>query len=246
MKETTPSRPARPGTADVVLKSEVDRSKLIVLTDGSGHYVSVQPFAGLDGWLFAGDGKSLYLQRVFGGGSKGNTEFEVAFWEPRARIPGEASLEFRDGKYTLTCGKNKITLKKLSPRETKKLLGGAKLYDVRWRRYAYALARDDEGNYFYVDHAREPEDNTDFNVFVGHQGHLSGETADVLAHDDSGDIFRIGTGKLKVTRSEAEWITSAGKTKLTFLPVEDHARFVYSQLGAYADQPLGTPCDGHF
>ncbi len=67
----------------------------------------------------------------------------------------------------------------------------------------------------------------------------------MLAHDASGDVFRAAGSKLKLDlrKGEGEWVAGQGRTRLTVLPIEDHARFVYTQLGAYAGLPLGTPCD---
>ncbi|MBX5481898.1 MAG: hypothetical protein IRZ16_08690 [Myxococcaceae bacterium] len=240
--------PLPPPLRDVPFPDDLSKQKTIVTTDGKGHYVvAVDPFQGFDTKYFAGDAKALYAQRVFGGSREGETAFDVVFWEPRAKVPAEASFGLKNGRYTLTCGGQQVPFQKLSDAAAKKLLARAKFYDVRWQRRAYALARDDEGNYFYVDQARTPEDNQDFHLYVGPTGALSGSAAEVLAHDGSGDVFRAGGGKLKLTRAgEAEWIAGPGRTKLNWLPVEDHARFIYSQLGVYRGQPLGTPCDGHF
>lgn len=232
--------------ADAPLAGKPDLSKLIVLADGEGRYLATIPFD-RDDALFSGDAKALYKQRLHGGGSEGTIAFSKSFWEPRARYPAAASLDFRNGKYTLTCGEKATELKRLSAAETKKFLARAKLYDVRWQRKAYALARDDEGTYFYVDQARQPEDNADFTLYVGNQGQLVGSVPDVLVHDNSGDILRAAGGKLKLSRAgEAEWIAGPGRTRLQHLPVEDNVRLIYLQLGAYQGLPLGTPCDGMF
>lgn len=228
--------------ADVPWKPQDGKApKLLLLTDGAGRYVAVVPFSGLDGPLFAGDAKALYLQRVYGGGSEGDKEFSMNFWDPRAR----AELEMRDGKYTLSCGRTEKTFAVVPEPKAAQLLKSAKLYDVRWQRRAYALARDDEGSYFFVDQAREPEGNSDFHLYVGEQGNLVPVQTRVLASDTDGDVLGTPDGKLKLSHrsQDAEWIQGQARRKLTYLDVQDNARRIYGQLGAYKG-PLGTACDG--
>lgn len=246
--EPAAAPPLDPPYRDVPTKGEVDRSKLVFLTDGKGHFVAVEPFnATEDERLFAGDEKALYAQRVFGGGRSGKERFDAVFWDPRAKARWQAGLEFRDGKYSLQCGDQKIELKRVPAAKEKRLRQSAKLHGVRWQRFGYALARDEDGNWFYVDQAREPADNTDFRVYLKGDGGWRVYQADVLAHDAGGDIFRAGGGRLKLQLREkkGEWIHGDGRTQLTVLPAEDNARLIYTSLGAYSGMPLGTPCDPH-
>src|SRR5688572_18482621 len=47
------------------------RSRFVVLTDGEGIYVVVDPSWTDEHWLFSGDGKTFYRQRVFSSGKDG-------------------------------------------------------------------------------------------------------------------------------------------------------------------------------
>lgn len=228
--------------------SAEQKKKLLLLKDAANRYIAIEPFAGTGGGFFYGSNASkLHAQRVFGGGSSGTESFNLVFWEPRARSPAEASFDFREGKYLLSCGKKQIEFKPVPAKQARAALDKASFYEARWRRRAYALTRDDEGTYFYVDQARVPDENQDFRVYLGSSGQLRPVGTEVIANDAAGDIFRAGPGKLKLQprTGEAQWVAGQDTIKLTLLPVEDHARFIYTQLGAYKGLELGTPCDGH-
>jgi hypothetical protein len=237
-----------PWAEERLAKGEVDVSKLLLVTDGQGRYMAMVPFSGISGPVLAGDAKGLFLQRVFGGGSEGDRAFSFVFWEPRARVPAEASFDFREGRYRLTCGKKELDYKPVPAREAAAFLKRTPLYGVRWRRAGHALARDDEGTYYYVDRARVPEDSTDFRAYVGRRGRVVAEPAELLARDEDGELFALQAGTLRFSpgRKEAELSRGGEKRKLAFLQVEDHVQLLYTALGAYTGERLGTPCDGAF
>jgi len=233
-----------PRTADVPL--EEPPSKLSLVTDGKGHYLAFVAGDTSAGLLSSSDGKAFYLQRVIGSGSDPES-FGYSFWEPRVTGQSYASFDFRKGAYKLFCSTEKqITFKPVPEKEAQALLKKAKLYKTRWLRRGYGLARDDEGVYYYVDQAREPDDSTDFQLYIGEQGSLVAVDTRVLAHDREGDIFGASDGKLKLSRQkgEAEWIQTGGaRRKLSYLAVEDYAQLIYAKLGVYQGEQLGTPCD---
>jgi hypothetical protein len=241
-----PSAPTAPVSTVEVPYGELDRAKLALVEDGAGHALAFVPFAGLNGPVFYGDGHTFHALRVFGGGSEGVKSFDLVFWEPRARAPTEASFDFRDGEYRVTCGKKRMPYREAANAVAK--LRAARFFQPSWGRRAYALARDDEGDYFYVDRAREPEDSRDLRLYVGTQGAMSAVDTRVLASDSSGDVLGTSSGKLKLNlrQHEAEWLPPAGKQKLELLELQDNARLIYGALGVYRGQALGTPCDGTF
>src|SRR5262249_14516289 len=149
------------------------KDKLAVATDGKGHYLAFVPgsISDDDGPLFYGDGKTFYSQSLIGGGS-GDKEWEVMFWEPRVNAPYKARVEKKDGKLLVQRSDRKTVLSELDKAEAQKIVAAGAWNKPRWHRQGYALARDDAGTYFYVDRAREPEDNKDFRVFRGKKGAL--------------------------------------------------------------------------
>lgn len=223
-----------------------DKPKMVVLTDGKKHQVAIVPFAE-DSFagFFYGDGASFWQQRVFGGGSVGHESFDKVFWDPRAHAPYQASLQLRDGKYTMTCQERKTELKPVPEAEAKALLDDAKFYKPRWKRQAYALARDNTGRYYFVDRAREPEGNKNFRLFVGQKGRMKAQKMTNVVSDSAGDIFATRTGELRLILNQGEslWQERGKQTRLVSLPVEDNHVMIYSELGVYTGEKLGTPCD---
>jgi hypothetical protein len=221
------------------------RDKFKVLTDGKSHYVVIEPFAtdAFEGFFY-GDGKEFWQQRVFGGGSSGHESFDKAYWEPRGHA-GHASFSFRDGKYTVDCEKRTTELTPVADDEAAKILASGKFHKTRWKRQAYALARDNTGRYYYVDRMREPEGNKMFRLFVGPKGALKMQKMTNVVSDSAGDIFATKTGELRLVLNKGEslWQQKGKETKLIYLPIEDNHVLIYSELGVYTGERLGTPCD---
>ncbi len=225
------------------------REKMRVLTDGKGHYLAVMPFTISDGpdtgYLFYGDGKTFWAQRRFGGGRSGDESFDSVFWEPRVDARYKASFGYRDKKYTVQCDERITALTPLDKDAGRQMIESAKWMTPRWKRQAYALARDTKGNYYYVDRMREPEDSKDFRIFRGPKGALKPLKMINIVSDTEGDIFVTKAGKLRLVldKHETSWLEGKKTTKLTMLEVDDNRVLIYTDLGVYAGEPLGTPCD---
>ncbi len=233
--------------ANVPYTEPVDRTKLVLLTDGEGRYVAVTPFS-IYGPHFAGDKEGLYLQRVIGGGSEGGKAYSFSFWEPRGRQQAMGHFDMREGRFKVSCDRKDHALQPVPAAQAKKLLASIKLYDVRWQRQAHALARDDEGTWYLTDQARLPEDNEDFRLYLGEPGALKAFPAKALARDRAGEIFRAADGRLKIDHQtkSAEWIAGDARRPLTLLDLHPHASQIYGANGPWAGMALGTPCDGAF
>lgn len=235
-------------TADVVeaLADEV-RARMKVATDGSGFYVAWDPERGTTGTFYAGNARKLWAQRVFGGSRNGD-EFSAAFWEPRARSGWQKQFGFREGRYSLQCGDQAVALTELPAAETKAFVAKATFHGVRWQRQAEAIARDDDGNYWFIDNAREPRDATAFRMFFGRRGKVKQLEVDDYLGDGGGEVWITPNGKLKLDRRArtAEWIEKQARTPLVYLDIEDQVAFVYGALGAYRGEQLGTACDGRW
>jgi hypothetical protein len=239
-----PAAHAEPGhdaAKDAVDISSV-KDTMKIVTDGKGHYMVFPPIEKLSEFLFYGDGKAFWRQRTFSGGSEGTIRFSRTFWEPRTR---GASFELKDKKYWAECGERKVEMKPLTDAETKAMLGTAAFHGPRWTWRAYLLARDEDGKYYYVDRQREPEDSKNFRLFVGPKGNLKLQKMTNVVSDTEGDIFATKTGTMRLIsgKNEFTWISNKSKLKLTKVPVEDNAAMIYSELGVYTGELLGTPCD---
>jgi hypothetical protein len=231
------------------------KDKLTVFADGKQHFIAMVLTTNSDSPVFwSSDGKEFYQLRIFGGGSEGGDEhlkrLDRVFWEPRVNAPYQASFEYKKddaaaASFEVQCSTRKTPLKALPADEAKKLVDGGKFYQARWNHRAYALARDNRGKYYYVDRQREPEEAKSFRLWAGPKGAMKPQKMVNVVSDSQGDIFSTRSGELRLilNKQETTWIQGAKPTKLTWVPVEDNHILIYTDLGVYTGEPLGTPCD---
>jgi hypothetical protein len=227
-----------------VVDVESVKAQLRVFDDGKGHYLVLVPFGGdMLSNFYWGDGKVFWTQRVFGGGSEGDVAFQRYFWEPR--VPrAQASFWLKEGLYHLDCGERTTLFKATPDEQSKAILSVAVFKPPRWTHRAYALARDESGTYYYVDRARD-NDIKDFRLWAGPRGQLKHLEMTNVVSDSEGDIFATRNGELRLVldKQESFWVKGKARSPLKLLPLEDNVRLIYSELGVYAGEPLGTPCD---
>ena len=230
--------------ADIPVDISSVKAQLRVFDDGKGHYLVLIPFGG-DMWshFYWGDGKTFWAQRVFGGGTDGDVAFQRFFWEPR--VPhAHADFWLKEGVYRLGCGERTTLFQPTAEERAQAVLASATFKPPRWTRRAYALARDESGNYYYVDRARE-EGQLDFRLWAGPRGQLKPLHMTNVVSDSEGDIFTTRSGELRLVldKKESFWVKGKVRTPLHLLPLEENVRLIYSELGVYVGEPLGTPCD---
>jgi hypothetical protein len=223
------------------------KADLKVLSDGRGHFVVVKNATGSVGEneLFYGDGKVFHAQRVFGGGGDGSTgNRNMTFWEPRSRPRNSGGLERKDGVWKVTCDSRETVLVEVPRAEATKILDKAAFHRVKWKRQAYALARDEFGTYYYVDRLRDELGGKGFELYVGPRGSMVKQKMINIVSDSMGDIFATSKGDLRLILDvkEANWVKGKKRTPLTYVPPNDNAYMIYVELGVYLDR-LGTPCD---
>jgi hypothetical protein len=229
-----------------------ERQRLAAWSDGAGHLLVTEPFV-MDAPLWWGDDHKLFRLRVRGGGQEGTVAMSRNFWEPRVRRGAEAELDVRAGQATLTCGDRTFPLRLLPLAELSRRLKRTAFLEPRWRRIPHALARDDEGTYFYVDGARGADGaatrgTPDYRLYVGRKGRLARQPLED-ALDDAGLLLVTAAGRLEVKREGREgmaaaWLTATGRRPLTWLEPTEQGALIYGGLGVYAGESLGTPCDG--
>ncbi len=229
---------------------DVDLAKVSVWEDGSGHYVATDPKE-LSDTFFAGTARKLHSVHLGGGGIDGGTETgHKNFWEPRVR--GYAEFRWSPEGATLDCGGVRTAFRRVPALEAKKLLARAQLLAPRWRRIPYLLARDDQGVYFYVDGKRGPDgfkaEPADLRLYAGKKGAMAPIELQDVIQDDAGFIFVTAGGRLVARgmgkKYAVEWATASARIALSSLDPADNAPLIYRELGVYAGQQLGTPCDG--
>jgi hypothetical protein len=236
--------------AERALTRPVAVEQLRFFTDGKGHFLAFVPESRYSGPIFAGGENALHLQRVTGGGAdSGRGVWNAVFWEPRVRNRGQAQVAVTPAGVTMHCGEASVDYGAVSAAEGARLRHEAKLFDVRWQRAAIYIARDDSGTYFLVDQAREPEGNTDYRLFVGPRGRVEYLPLSDVILDAESAIFLADRGRFivrrKGEREEAVWAVGAGQQPLTLMDLYAQAPSIYTTLGVYAGQKLGTACDPH-
>ena len=224
-----------------------DKKALRVYTDGKKHLLAVQlpKEAGIPEFAWYGDGKSFYRVRVRGGGADGSEgTWNLYLWEPRSPNGG-SSLNYRDRKVKVECNNRSSELSTLPAEEAAKLLEGATFYTYRWTRQPYRLARDEKGNYYFVDMLRDVEGKKDMRLYVGQRGKLKLQQMTNIVSDSEGDIFSTKSGELRLVANhdELKWVSGKDSLKLKDVPVDDNHVLVYTDLGVYERVSLGTPCD---
>lgn len=119
----------------------------------------------------------------------------------------------------------------------------------KWR--SHALARDNRGTYYYVDRGRQRGTEGQFRLFVGPKGNLTQQKMTNIVSDSEGDIFSTKTGDLRLIldkgqdqgAKEGVWLQNEKPTKLTIVPIEANIAMIHNELGVYAGERLGLPCD---
>jgi hypothetical protein len=257
---TASTRQTPPPTLEEAIALEPkERALLDLWTDGKGHYVAIGYLrAPFDDWsnarFFWGDGKKFFQVRTFGGGASGS-DFKLSrsFWDPRTGYNG-GILDLDKAGGTIDCRtKQGLKLTPVAAGDAKALIDAAKFHAPLWRRMPRALARDDDGGYYYIDAARTAEgqmaDENDNRLYLGRKGAPVRVDLTETAIDDGGELYMGRSGRLKITKAsrdqaKAEWLTTAGSKALVWLDPAGNGKTIYGDLGVYGPKPaLGTPCD---
>lgn len=249
-----PAAKKKPRT-DIVDISSI-RAEMIVLESDGGHYFAFRP-EWKDGesssgysrmptdsqHIYFGDDKNLYRLRTWSFSYENKTSYNFWMWDPRVR----AEVEFAGGKWQLKCGDREVDLTDVTNRtSSRQLLTKAVFHQPLWKRDAYALARDDNAHYYYVD--RLYATDAGFRVFSGPKGKLRELKMVDIARDSEGDIFATKEGSLRLVLNkdrnvQSSWIAGKRQLALTYVPVANNLELIYGELGVYTSEPLGTPCD---
>ena len=229
------------------------KDKLTLWSDGKKHFIAMVMTRDSDSPIFwSGDGQSFYRLRVTGGSSEGGDEdlkvLTRNFWEPRGSgMSPEAGFKWsaEEKQLNVECSTRAAPLHQLERDAAQKLIAQARFFTPRWNRYAYALARDAHGRYYYVDNVREPEGAKNFRLFAGPKGAMKQQKMLNVVSDSQGDIFSTANGELRLilSKQDSTWIANEKPKKLVWVPVDENHIMIYTDLGVYTGEPLGTPCD---
>jgi len=242
----------------------LDVSKILdqfdVYHDGRGHYFLSLPWDRTRKTrdkerLFYGDGKVFYRQPVTGFSRLDRSRREYGIRDPRCSLIGLSHLKLHGDKVAFTCDKRTTALRLLEQDKAAPLLGKAKFFDIYWSRTPHALARDEDGVYYYVDRLRSDDmvdrERRGFRLFRGRLGQLKRLRMRNLVADTRGEIFATDRGELRLLLDKdpknlgAVWIENKARTRLIWVPIASYQtrRLVYRDLGVYAGIKLHLPAD---
>jgi hypothetical protein len=201
-------------------------------------------------YVFFGDGKSMWQQRIVGTSSSPGSNgvvYDWNLWSPRVKDMQTAAMVSTADSLTLQCSQRHKEDRKLVPLradEAKGFFAKATFLPPLWQRQSHFLARDDDGTYYFVDMIREEFGGKGYRVFVGPKGQLKELPMTSVVEDSGGDIYATKGGQLKIIASsnnEAFWIKGGKKSSLTVLEPTDNRYLIYRDLGIYGT--LGAVCD---
>lgn len=218
------------------------RAALTWLTDGKQHYVALDLEDPTER-LFYGDGTTMYRAPVQGYGAELPKAFDMSLLDPRYK--GHIRLGLADGVYSVECGEKRTVLTRVSDEAARALAGPATFRRSPREYRPYALARDSRGTYYYVDKGRWPENEKRFRVFAGPRGAMKKLELNNIVSDSEGDIFSTPRGELRLIMDQGMswWIAAKNRVTLTNVPIEANVPMIFNELGVYAGERLGLPCD---
>lgn len=232
-----------------------DRPKTTICTDGKNHYVAVAPDERLITALFYGDSKQWFkVPPEESGMLSGGNFLEPRFISPTKnpsfrgldmRVYSEVVYNKEKATCEIFCGERKTTLQILPADKAAQLLETAKFVENPRQVAPYALARDDRGTYYYVDRGVTPASQKRFRLFTGPRGNLKLQQMTNVVSDSEGDVFSTKTGSLRLIldKHESTWVAGEKPRALKLVPVHQNLGLIYNELGVYAGQRQGTPCD---
>ena len=197
-------------------------------------------------WLFFGDGKTMYQQRIVASSNTGGT-YQWSLWAPRAQglLQAQVTIDANGADVRCKSGKDgHARLAALPADQAKALLKKATFLPPLWDRTARFLARDEDGIYYYVDELRPEYGGKGYRVFVGKKGAMKELAMTNVASDSAGEVYATKTGELKIVTGidgKAFWKKGSRKTELVTLPPIKNLYLIYRELGIYGK--LGALCD---
>lgn len=239
-------------------------SELQIYHDGKGHYVALRPrlrykkpkenVSYRRSALYFGSRKSFRWVESSADGPavmKANEPYVNVFYDHRfssVRGNGTQRLERLGDTVTLRCGDIERRFVHVDEVSQKRIVSSAKqVHSPSFKREAHRFARDERGNYYYVDRNVNGADY-DKRLYIGRRGRMKRIKLLDVAVDSAGELYVSKKGSLQVGADwrKATWIALDGRKKeLTAVAPQnqDSLRFIHTDLGVYLGKKRGTPCD---
>jgi hypothetical protein len=161
------------------------------------------------------------------------------------RVHSHVEVEGDPPTCTLMCGTHKTEFAVLPADKASELMSKIQVEPAPMLRVPHVLARDQQGNYYYVDRSTEPGRERDFQLYVGKLGNLKRQSMKNVVADSEGEIFSSSAGDLRFItgREEVLWIKGKSERKLRAVPIADNWQMIYNNLGVYFGLDMANPCD---
>lgn len=175
-----------------------------------------------------------------------NSELSSVFDPRQPADRALASFNEKAQECEVECGQRVVKLPRVPEEKVAALLLGARYQPNPHQREPHALLRDDRGVYYFVDRGRVEGTEKNFRLFVGPKGALVLQKMTNVVSDSAGDIFSTKSGALRLLidrEKSSEWISPKKRTALRYLEASENLHVIYAELGVYAGQRLGSPCD---
>jgi hypothetical protein len=228
-------------------------STKVCADEKNGRYVVFAPEGSDHPGMLYGDGKT------FRPVPHPDMMSEGWFFDPRYLNPGNndnfRGLDLRVHSYveveddaptcTLMCGTHKTEFALMPADKASELMSKIQVEPAPMLRVPHALARDQQGTYYYVDRSTEPGRERDFQLYVGKMGNLKRQSMKNVVADSEGEIFSSSAGDLRfiIGRDEALWIKGKSERKLRAVPIAENWQMIYTKLGVYFGLDMANPCD---
>jgi hypothetical protein len=245
------------GTARTVLPASRERSiavslaqraEMVVFSDERGRLLALAPFGGPGAPVFLGKQRKLFQQQILARREEGSAAFWVQLWDPRAP-DGEAVLRVTAEEARIACGDREVIFQAVSREKATALLAAATYYAPPFTRQPVLLARDLEGNYFFVDADREPgAQGRDYHLYAGPQGALSRVELSEVGAEGPATVLSTRSGRLRLAkdaggRPRVDWLAGGGRRMLEPLDPALNQPLVFGDLGVYSGQAVGGVCE---
>ena len=126
------------------------------------------------------------------------------------------------------------------------MVKSAKFKPFRFKHQPHALLRDRRGTYYFVDKLRQG--GKGYRLFVGRRGNMKKFKLIDIVDDSAGQIFVTKKGDLNLINDKDGAEITFGKDEknakpLKQLPLWNNRILIYTDLGPYENESMGTPCD---
>ncbi len=192
-----------------------------------------------NGSRYFGDHKILFKLRL--------EPLSHRLWDPHG--VGLYSYLKRNNKgWQIRCRKRILQFSPVPAERRDRILRTAAFKEERWKREEFALARDNRGNYYYVDRYTAENGGKNYRVFRGPRGNLKETKLIDIVDDSDGMIFATKRGKLRLLLGnkreyKAQWIDGKKPYDLVVLPLAKNIELIYTGLGVYDVERMRTLCE---